>query len=157
MESPPRLWTHSKYKISKRKTKRYQKAKNVIFRSVRFADWFAEFKRYSKFAPKTILKINWSVKTHGYECMEVASSGSYGLLVWQVVFNQRFVNDQFVSDKLSKCLYIHSYTHLLTSSALNEYLLVLKFQKPRSHRMSLTPRNAIEYWSMTTISVTKST
>ena len=69
------------------------------------------------------------MKTHGYECMEVASSGSYGLLVWQVVFNQRFVNDEFVSDKLSKCLYIHSYTHLLTSSALNEYLLVLKFQK----------------------------
>ena len=149
MESPPCPWTHSKYKISKRKTKRYQKAKNVIFRSVRFADWFLEFKRYSKFAPKTILKINWSVKTHGYECMEVASSGSYGLLVWQAVFNQRFVNDEFVSDKLS--------LSLLTSSALNEYLLVLKFQKPRSHRMSLILRNAIEYWSMTTISVTKST
>ena len=61
------------------------------------------------------------MKTHGYECMEVASSGSYGLLVWQAVFNQRFVNDEFVSDKLS--------LSLLTSSALNEYLLVLKFQK----------------------------
>ena len=46
----------------------------------------------------------------------------YRLLVWQIVLNQRFVNDEFVSDKLSKCLYIHSYTHLLTSSALNEYL-----------------------------------
>ena len=52
---------------------------------------------------------------------------SYGLLVWQIVFNQRFVNDEFVSDKLSKCLYIHSYTHPLTSSALKECLLVLKF------------------------------
>ena len=29
-----------------------KKAKNIIFRSVGFADWFVEFKRYSKFAPK---------------------------------------------------------------------------------------------------------
>ena len=41
-----------KYKISKRKTKRYQKGKNIIFRSVGFADWFMEIKRYSNFAPK---------------------------------------------------------------------------------------------------------
>ena len=41
---------------------------------------------------------------------------AYGLLVWQIVFNQRFVNDEFVFDKLSNCLYIHSYTHLVTSS-----------------------------------------
>ena len=27
---------------------------------------------------------------------------------------------ELVSGKLSKCLYIHSYTHLITSSALNE-------------------------------------
>ena len=36
----------------KRKTKRYKKAKNIIVRSVGFADWFVEFKRYSEFAPK---------------------------------------------------------------------------------------------------------
>ena len=34
------------------------------------------------------------------------------------VFNERFVNS--CPGKLSKCLYIHSYTHLITSSALNE-------------------------------------
>ena len=37
---------------------RYQKGKNIIFRYVGFANWFAEFKRYSKFAQKTFLKIN---------------------------------------------------------------------------------------------------
>ena len=31
--------------------------------SVGFADWFVEIKRYSKFSAKTVLKINWSVKT----------------------------------------------------------------------------------------------
>ena len=29
-----------------------KKAKNVMFRSVGFGDWFVEFKRYSKLAPK---------------------------------------------------------------------------------------------------------
>ena len=29
-----------------------KKAKNIIFRSVGFADWFVEYKRYSKSAPK---------------------------------------------------------------------------------------------------------
>ena len=36
---------------------------------------------------------------------------------------------EVVSGKLYKCLYIHSYTHLITSSALNECLLVHNFQK----------------------------
>ena len=36
---------------------RYQKGKrNVIKRSVGFADWFVKFRRNSKFAPKTFLK-----------------------------------------------------------------------------------------------------
>ena len=29
-----------------------KRQKNISFRSVAFADWFVEFKRYSKFAPK---------------------------------------------------------------------------------------------------------
>ena len=33
-----------------------------------------------------------------------------------------------MSGKLSNCLYIHSYTHLVTSSALNECLFVHNFQ-----------------------------
>ena len=48
--------------------------------------------------------------------------------VWQIVFNQRFVNDKLVSGKLSKYLYVPSYTHLITSSAHNECLLVHNFQ-----------------------------
>ena len=43
--------------------------------SVGFANWFVKFKRYSKFALKTVLKINWSVKTPWHERMEVARSG----------------------------------------------------------------------------------
>ena len=35
---------------------------------------------------------------------------------------------ELVSGKLSKCSYIHSYTHLITSSAVNECLLVHNFQ-----------------------------
>ena len=57
---------------------RYQKEKlNVIkrhFRSVGFADWIVKFKRFSKFALKTVLKINWSVKKPWHERMEVARS-----------------------------------------------------------------------------------
>ena len=34
--------------------------------------------------------------------------------VWQIVSNQRFVNDKLASGNLSKCLYIHS--RILTSS-----------------------------------------
>ena len=65
---------------------------------------------------------------------------------------------ELVSDKLSKCLYIHSYTLLITSSALNECLLVHNFQKQLLHRMSLITRNAKEYRRMTVaINVTKST
>ena len=37
-----------------------------------------EFTRYSKICAKTVLKINWSVKTPWYKCMEVAR---YGLWV----------------------------------------------------------------------------
>ena len=36
-----------------RKIKRCLKAENIILRAVGFADWFMEFKRYSKFAPKS--------------------------------------------------------------------------------------------------------
>ena len=43
--------------------------------SVGFANWFVKFKRYSKFALKTVLKINWSVKMPWHERMEVARSG----------------------------------------------------------------------------------
>ena len=65
---------------------RYQKGKlnvikrqkNIISRSVGFADWFVEFTRYSKIHAKTVLKINWSVKTPWYKRMEVAR---YGLWV----------------------------------------------------------------------------
>ena len=39
---------------------------------------------------------------------------------------ERFVNSCLA--KLSKCLHIHSYTHRITSSALNECLLVHNFQ-----------------------------
>ena len=35
---------------------------------------------------------------------------------------------ELVPGKLSKCLYVHSYTHLITSSAHNECLLVHNFQ-----------------------------
>ena len=43
-------------------------------------------------------------------------------------------------------LYILSYTHLITSSTLNECVLVHGFQ---NHRMSQITRNAKEYRSMT--------
>ena len=56
-------------------TKRSQKAKNIVFRSVRFVDWFEKFKRHSKFALKAVLIINWSVKTPWHERMEAARSG----------------------------------------------------------------------------------
>ena len=36
---------------------------------------------------------------------------------------------ELMSGKLSKRLYIHSYTHRITSSALNECLLALTFKK----------------------------
>ena len=35
---------------------------------------------------------------------------------------------ELLSGKLSKCLYIHTYTHLMTSFTLNECLLVHNFQ-----------------------------
>ena len=44
------------------------------------------------------------------------------------VSNQRFVTSELVSGKLSKCLYIHSYMHLITSSVLYECLLIHNFQ-----------------------------
>ena len=50
---------------------------------------------------------------------------------------------ELVSSKLSKCLYIHIYTHLITSSALNEYLMVHNFQKYCSIHKLLT-QNGIE-------------
>ena len=68
--------------------------------------------------------------------------------VGQIVSIHRFVNDKLVSGKLSKCLYVHSYTHLITSSAHNECLLVHNFPKQLLHRMSLITRNAKENRSM---------
>ena len=47
---------------------------------------------------------------------------------------------ELVSGKLAKCLYIHSYTHLITSSALNECLLVHIFLL---HRLSLMTRKRV--------------
>ena len=47
--------------------------------------------------------------------------------VWQG-FQYKSKICELVSGKLSKCLYIHSETHLITSSALNECLLVHNFQ-----------------------------
>ena len=44
---------------------------------------------------------------------------------------------ELVSDKLSKCLYIHSYTHLMTSPALNECLLIHNFR-------TTAPRNVTD-------------
>ena len=32
-------------------------------------------------------------------------------------FQSKILNDKLLSGKLSKCLYIHSYTHIITSSA----------------------------------------
>ena len=69
-KSPPNLWGHSKYKILKWKTIRYQKAKNIVFTSEGFAGWFVEFKRDRA---KTVQKVNWSMKTPWHE------SGSYSL------------------------------------------------------------------------------
>ena len=53
----PRKYNHHVYE--RIRSIRYQKGKlnfikrqNIIFKSVGLADWFVEFKRYSKFAPK---------------------------------------------------------------------------------------------------------
>ena len=43
------------------------------------------------------------------------------------VSNQRFVNS-CLANSPSVYIYIHSYTHLITSTALNECLLVYNFQ-----------------------------
>ena len=48
--------------------------------------------------------------------------------VWQGLQSEICDICELVSGKLSKCLYIHSYTHLITSSALNECLLIHNFQ-----------------------------
>ena len=50
-----------------------------------------------------------------------------------------------VSGKLSKCLYIHS-THLITSSALNECLLVHNFQNNCSTECHCVTQKSIEVW-----------
>ena len=60
-----------KKRISTIRGRRYQKGKlnakkNIIFRSVSFADLFVEFKLFSIHA-KTVLKINWSVKMPWHE------------------------------------------------------------------------------------------
>ena len=44
--------------------------------------------------------------------------------VWQIVCNHRFVNDKVVSGKLCLASVYISYTQPITSSALNECLLV---------------------------------
>ena len=48
---------------------------------------------------------------------------------------------ELVSGKLSKSLYTHIYTHLKTSSALNECLMVHNFQKAAHKRLT---QNSIE-------------
>ena len=72
--------------------------------------------------------------------------------VWQIVSNHvkdLWMINSRVSGKLSKYLYVHGYTHLITSSALNECLLVHNFPKQLLHRMTLITRNAKENRSMT--------
>ena len=81
LESPPCLWAHSKYKISKRKTKRYQKAKNIIFRVCRFCWLVCGIQMTFKIRTKTVLKINRFVKTPWYERMKVARSGVWPLVL----------------------------------------------------------------------------
>ena len=53
---------------------------------------------------------------------------------------------ELLSGKLSKCLYIHSYTHLITSSALNECLLVHNFQNNCSTECHCVTQKSIEVW-----------
>ena len=48
--------------------------------------------------------------------------------VWQGLQSEICDICELVSGKLSKCLYIHSYTHLITSSELKECLLIHNFQ-----------------------------
>ena len=68
--------------------------------------------------------------------------------------NQRLVNSCLANSPF-QCLYIHSYTHLKTSSALiflTSVFWSINFQNNCSqllHRMSLITRNAKEYRSMT--------
>ena len=54
---------------------------------------------------------------------------------------------ELVSGNLSKCLYIHCYTHLITSSSLNECLLVHNFQNNCSTKCHCVTQksNAKEY------------
>ena len=51
---------------------------------------------------------------------------------------------ELVSGKLSKCLYIHSFTHLVTSSALNECLFVHNFQDNCSTECHCITQKSIE-------------
>ena len=65
------------------------------------------------------------------------------------VSNQKFVNSR-LANSLSVKIYCHCSTHLITSSALNECLLVHNFHNNcMLHRMPLMTRNAKEYRSMT--------
>ena len=59
---------------------------------------------------------------------------------------ERFVNGKLVSGKLSKCLYKHSYSHFITSSALNEGLLVHNFQNSCSTECQHVTQQSIEVW-----------
>ena len=75
MEPLPSLWTHSKYNISKRKTGNVIKTQKLSF----FGLWVLltglwDLKDILNSA-KTVLKVNWPVKTPSHEYMEVARSG----------------------------------------------------------------------------------
>ena len=75
------IWAQSKYEISKRKTKPYEKAKNHIFRSVGFADLFLEFKdiqnsRQNRSKNK-LVRENAVTRAHGSCSLQVMGSWLY--------------------------------------------------------------------------------
>ena len=66
--------------------------------------------------------------------------------VWQGFWYKSKICE-LVSGKLSKCLYIHSYTHPLASSALNKKcLLVHNFQNNCSTECHCVTQKSIEVW-----------
>ena len=67
---------------------------------------------------------------------------------WQIVSDHRFVNDKFVSGKLSKYLLIYCYTHPITLSTLNRCLLVHNFYNSCSTgcHWKHVPQKSFEVW-----------
>ena len=56
------------------------------------------------------------------------------------------INQRFVNSCLSKCLYIHSWKHLITSPVLNKCLLVHNFQNNCSTECHCVTQKRIEVW-----------